>query len=250
MVKFLMLIIVILALNSSAKAQADPPKRSHTYRLGEKTIVKDSTGAVVPYATWQKMVASGVYGVRPVDFDRDDTEFLLFNRKTQSNTITYINKPGDKPAHIIDMPKPPESTFFKTGEKISSFSATDINGNKIKIKDLQGKIVVINFWFIGCPPCRMELPELNKLALEYANNPDVVFVAIGLDDKHDIQQFIKDNPFAYHLIPDGRIYADIYRLNLYPTNVVLDKEGKVRFSSTSYPESTPFWIKKTIEELK
>ncbi len=251
MKKYLLLLIAISAISFSATAQNDTVRKTYTWIFNEKTVIKDSTGVQIPYVTWRKMLSTGEYLIRPIDPRDANTDFLIFDKK-HGSTFTFLNnshKPEERSSTIAELPRPPESTFFKIGEKISSFRANDIDGNKIKLKDLEGKIVVINFWFIGCPPCRMEIPELNKLALEYANNPDVVFIAIGLDNKYDIQQFIKNNPFAYHLIEDGRMYADLYRLNLYPTNLVLDKEGKVRFSSTSYPESTPYWIKKTIEEL-
>ena len=148
------------------------------------------------------------------------------------------------------MPRPAESPFFMKGQELQSFSASDINGQKIKLNDLAGKVVVLNFWFIGCPPCRMEIPELNKIASKYANDPDVVFVAIGLDDKSDIRQFVKNNPFGYHLVDDGKDYARLYKINLFPTNVVLDKAGKVMFHSSGYAMNTPYWINKTIAEAR
>jgi len=237
-----------------AKAQAPAPTITHKWMMTSKTIVKDSTGTVIKYEVWQKMLASGKYSMRPVDFQRDDTEFLIVDRNSM-HMVKEVSKPAEANASVnkaappVDMSMPPNSIFFNTGEKISSFSANDINGKKIKLKDLKGKIVVLNFWFIGCPPCRAEIPELNELALSYANNPDVVFVAVGLDEKNDIEKFVKDHPFAYQIIEDGRMYADMYKIYLYPTNVVIDREGKVRFHSSGYPATTPYWIKKTIGEI-
>jgi thiol-disulfide isomerase/thioredoxin len=232
MKKSFLLFAIIIFFTLCAYAQDNANTKRH---LDENTVVRDSVGAVYPYAVWKKLLSTG--------------DFVL--KKIKSDSITYLIMKLDatqKDERISRMAKPAESIFFTDGEKISSFSAKDINGNKIKLKDLAGKIVVLNFWFIGCPPCRMEIPELNKIALQYANNPDVVFVAIALDYKSDIEPFIKTNPFGYHIIENGRMYADIYKINLYPTNVILDKEGKVRFHASGYAINTPYWIRKTIDE--
>ncbi len=237
MKKIVLLFIIIAACSLMANAQT-VTVRTHRVNFNENTVVKDSNGVRYPYAIWKNMVSSGDYGLKADHPASDSPSYVLF-------------KLGDarKRMLINNMPKPPLSNFFTTGEKIAPFSAHDIDGNKIKLKDLEGKVVVINFWFIGCPPCRQEIPALNKIALDYGNNPDIVFVAIALDYKYDIKQFIKNNPFSYHIIEDGRMYADLYHINLYPTNVILDKEGKVRFHSSGYALNTPDWIRKTIDEV-
>lgn len=148
------------------------------------------------------------------------------------------------------MPKPTESTYFITGQKFKPFAATDIKGNKIDLNSLAGKVVVINFWFIACAPCVMEIPGLNKVAAKYANDPNVVFIAVAMDDKNAIEQFIKTNPFGYHLINSGIPFAALYKIHLFPTNVVLDKQGKVLFHSSGYALNTPYWIGRSIEEAK
>ena len=65
------------------------------------------------------------------------------------------------------MPKPNESKYFTTGKSFGKFKTTDMNGNKINTQDLKGKTIVMNFWFINCPPCRTEIPHLNKLVDKY-----------------------------------------------------------------------------------
>ena len=91
-------------------------------------------------------------------------------------------------------------------------------------------------------------PEPNKIVLNYKNNPNVIFLAIALDKKYQIKDFLKTTPFAYHIIDDGREYANLYKITTYPTNLVLDKDGKVVFHATGVKSNTPYWIKKSIEE--
>jgi len=175
--------------------------------------------------------------VRPLNPMQDDTEFLLVKLTEQQKTL-LLNR----------MPKPAESKFFTTGQTLKPFSIKDITGKKVDAKDWAGKTIVINFWFIGCPPCRAEIPELNKLVAKYNNNPNVIFIGIALDDGYPIKDFTKTAPFAYRLVAEGRYYAKLFNINLYPTNVVIDKQGKVRFHSSGYARNTPFWIDKTIQD--
>ena len=188
-------------------------------RLDENSIVKDSSGLVYPGVIWKKMIASGEYRILAVN-PRSDTPGFLIAKLPEA----------ELDARFARMTLPVKSENFKEGEKINLFSAEDIDGKKLKSKELAGKVVVINFWFIGCPPCRTEIPALNDLALKYRNDPDVVFIAIALDGEGDIRRFVKSSPFNYHLVSDGKYFAGLYRIHLFPTNLVLDKGEKCCFT--------------------
>jgi len=107
----------------------------------------------------------------------------------------------------------------------------------------------MNFWFINCQPCRMEIPELNALVDSFKNNSKVVFIAVGLDNKSSIMDFLKSFPFNYSIIDNGRFIADQYRIKSYPTHVVVDTERKVYFHTSGLGATTIYWIRKSIEEL-
>jgi thiol-disulfide isomerase/thioredoxin len=237
MKKIILLLTAIISINVATKAQT-----THTTRrvvLDKNTVIKDSTGKVMPYTDWNNKLMSGDYNLRPIDPGSDSTAFILYRLTDE-----------EKDKRLQRMEKPAESKFFITGAKMARFSGTDINGKDVDLDELLGKTVVINFWFIGCPPCRQEIPELNKIAAAYANDPDVVFIAIALDQKSEIKDFLKTNPYNYHIIGNGREIADQYHLNLFPTNVVVGKDGKVMFHSSGYGINTPYWIKKVIEVCK
>ncbi len=114
---------------------------------------------------------------------------------------------------------------------------------------MKGKIVVFNFWFINCPPCKREIPELNKLVEKYKDKNDVVFIAVALDEKSDLKDFLKTTPFNYTIVDAGRWIAAEIGINTFPTNVVVDQNGIVQFHATGYSLSLPSWIDKTIVSL-
>jgi thiol-disulfide isomerase/thioredoxin len=207
----------------------------------ESTIVKDSAGTVLNYKDWKTLTETGNYSLRSNEYTAED------QGKPRTYTLIKMSQ-QQKEAMYSRMPPPRESGFFKNGEKIDPIKVTDMNGKSINMKKLVGKVIVVNFWFIACPPCRQEIPELNKIAAQYAKNPDVIFVAIALDKRYELKKFLEENPYNYQIVDDGRYYTTGYGVNLFPTNVVVDKAGVVRFNSSGFGYTTPYWIKKTIDE--
>jgi len=207
--------------------------------LDSTAIVRDSAGVKMAYAEWHKLMASSDYALRIKNPGVENPEFVVIKLSEAA-----------KARRRAMIPKPDEDGFVKTGMKLDLFSAKDIDGYKIRPKDLEGKVVVLNFWFIKCAPCRDEMPELNKIAKTYENNPNIVFIAVDLDSKDDIKEFLKTSPFAYHIIDDGKELADKYEIKSYPTNIVLDKEGKVKFHSAGYGWATVDGLAKAINEVK
>jgi len=208
-----------------------------TFQTTEQSVVKDSTGKIYPFETWRNLYWRG-HEIKPVDPTNPKTEFLL----------TRLSE-RDLEKKLSAFPKPRETSSFKTGEKITNFVADDIEGNKVDLKNLEGKIVVLNFWFIHCAPCRIEMPDLNDLVDSFQNKDRIVFVSIALDKKEDLQNFLKTVPFKYKIIDDGGNIAAQYGVGSYPTHVILNKEGKVFFHTSGLAMNTIYWLKKSIREL-
>ena len=134
------------------------------------------------------------------------------------------------------------------GQKVKDFELKDIKGNALKFSDLEGKVVVINFWFIECKPCVMEIPELNMLVNEFQNQ-DVVFLAIALNGKNEVKGFLKQNKFMYQVFPDGPALAEVFGIKGYPTNVIIDQKGIVQYVSTGIGPDNQFILKKEISKV-
>src|SRR5260370_22429569 len=69
----------------------------------------------------------------------------------------------------------------------SDLTLKDLNGQRVRLRDYRGKVVVLNFWATWCGPCKAELPMLVEAAKDYASR-GVVFVAASLDDEKTRQQ--------------------------------------------------------------
>jgi thiol-disulfide isomerase/thioredoxin len=132
-------------------------------------------------------------------------------RGTDSGFATFIKRQSDS---ILALNAKPAITFTAKG----------MDGKTYDIAALRGKVVVLNFWFIGCAPCRMEIPGLNTLVKEFANK-DVVFLALALDEEKDLKEFLKKTPFAYTIIPKTSEIADLHSVEGFPTHIIIDRKG-------------------------
>lgn len=109
------------------------------------------------------------------------------------------------------------------------FSVIDKDGNSVKLSDMKGKPVVVNFWASWCPPCKSEMPEFNKVYEELGD--EVVFMMVDLVDGY---QETQENGAAY-VAKEGftfPVYYDIeqeaamaYAVMSIPTTVFIDKDG-------------------------
>ena len=87
-------------------------------------------------------------------------------------------------------------------------------------------MVVLNFWFIGCAPCRAEIPGLNKLVDEF-DQRDVVFIAFAMDNEAPLRSFLEESPFKYKIIPAAHETIRRFNVSAYPTHIIIDQNGNI-----------------------
>ncbi len=117
------------------------------------------------------------------------------------------------------------------GNMIFEFSGNTYKGNPINIDSIQGKVSIINFWFINCPPCLAEMKGLNEIVTKYESNKDLRFISFSLDDKESLEKdFFSKREFKFEVIPNSLefIMLDLQSPFGYPTTFVVDKSGIIR----------------------
>jgi len=123
------------------------------------------------------------------------------------------------------------------------FALNDIDGKKIDITDLKGKVVIIDFWATWCGPCKASFPGMQKMVNKYKDDPNVKFVFIdtwerGEDKKKDAGDFIKTNKYSFHVLMDNdNKVVEQFKVEGIPTKFVLDKNGIIRFKAVGFDGS-------------
>jgi cytochrome oxidase Cu insertion factor (SCO1/SenC/PrrC family) len=238
----ILLILIFISLSAQAQDVKSGTLFTKQVIINEDTIIKDTSGQLIPYTIWNSLRLTGEYGLKPVNIKGENVSYVLFK-------LPESDKKSMEEAKL-KMPKPLESKFFRNGQKFFKIKTTDMYGNKINTKNYKGKILVVNYWFTNCGPCVQEIPELNKIVDKYKNDNDIVFISIALDDAYTLETFLKTHTFKYRIIDNGRIFANDNGIKSYPTNVVVDRNNKVFFHTSGLSSNTVLWIDKSIQEIK
>ena len=117
---------------------------------------------------------------------------------------------------------------------VPAFSATTLEGTRIDRESLQGKITVVDFWFITCPPCRAERPKLNDIVAEFGDR--VRFVGFALDPPDALRTYLLQTPFKYEIVPESEPIARVFGVKSYPSHMILDGSGNIVWLAGSEPD--------------
>jgi thiol-disulfide isomerase/thioredoxin len=128
-------------------------------------------------------------------------------------------------------------------EKAPVFALVDLNGKKIDLGELKGKVVIVDFWATWCGPCKASFPGMQKMVSKYKDDPNVKFVFIDTWEKGDEKQknaaeFIANNKYSFHVLMDNddKVVAE-FKVEGIPTKFVIDKNGMVRFKAVGFDGS-------------
>jgi peroxiredoxin len=107
------------------------------------------------------------------------------------------------------------------------FTLTDLQGKQWQLKDLRGKVVLVNFWATWCPPCRKEMPDLDTLFSKFKDQGFVV-LAISDEDAAKVSPFIAERKIGYPILLDpGRRVTESFKVEGIPKSFVYDRAGKL-----------------------
>lgn len=106
----------------------------------------------------------------------------------------------------------------------------DRAGQPIRLSDLRGKVVFVNFWATWCPPCRAEIPDLEELAEKMRHVPFEIFAVSSDESWAEIDQFFggKESRMLIGLDPNKQAIAATYGTEKLPETYVVDRDGRLR----------------------
>jgi peroxiredoxin len=122
----------------------------------------------------------------------------------------------------------------------ADFTLTDLQGKAWTLKDLRGKVVLLNFWATWCPPCRKEMPDLESLYLKFKDEGFVV-LAISDEDSAKVGPFLSERSITYPVLLDpGRKVNEQFQIEGIPKSFVYDRSGKLVAQSIDMRTQTQF----------
>jgi thiol-disulfide isomerase/thioredoxin len=130
-------------------------------------------------------------------------------------------------------PQSAEESADMLGKPAPDFSLTSIDNQQVKLSDLKGKVVVLDFWATWCPPCRESLPKLNQLSADTGlGGRGLKVLAINAQESApDVNGFIRSNHYTLPVLldPDGSVER-AYGADSLPTTIVVGRDGTVKYA--------------------
>jgi thiol-disulfide isomerase/thioredoxin len=160
------------------------------------------------------LVASSVYTM--VGYNKNNNESKLSTYSPAESKPSAGTTSGSKVN--------PQAVKIKSAD----FTLGDLNGKEVTLSSLKGKKVMLNFFTTWCPPCKAEMPDMEKLYQE-TKDSDLIILAVNLgEDEATVKEFMKKNNYNFPVLLDSKgSTADKYSVSAIPTTYFLDKEGSI-----------------------
>ena len=118
------------------------------------------------------------------------------------------------------------------------FELVTLDGKRVKLSDYRGQRVLLNFWATWCPPCREEMPDMQK----FHENEDVIILAVNLTEtevsQENVTKFVEKYGLTFEILMDEHVeVAKLYKIQPIPTTYMIDSSGRVQqfsFSQLNY----------------
>jgi len=108
---------------------------------------------------------------------------------------------------------------------------TLIDGTAFNTASIEGKPLLINFWGTWCPVCATEASNIEALSKNYR----VITVAVNSGSNENIAKWMREHDVIYPVLNDtSGVWADRFKVSIYPTTFIYDKSGKLKFTETGY----------------
>jgi len=130
------------------------------------------------------------------------------------------------------------------------FSSRRLDGGTVALESLRGRVVLLDFWAVECPPCRIEMPELEKIHRRYSGRGLRVLGVTEMDPARDrVARFVAEIGVTYPVLldPGARIGA-LYGIEAHPTTFVIDARGIVCFVNVGYLKGEEKEIDRAVRE--
>jgi len=129
---------------------------------------------------------------------------------------------------VVQGPPTEQARKVAVGEPAPDFHLPGLEGGDVSLSQFRGKVVFLNFWASWCPPCRMEMPSMERLNEVYGGK-NFVMLAVNTEGEPDgARRFLQNNPHSFRVLLDseGKVHT-MYGVFKFPETFLIDPEGRI-----------------------
>jgi peroxiredoxin len=116
------------------------------------------------------------------------------------------------------------TTGIGAGMLAPDFTMKNLEGKEVSLKDYRGKKVMLNFWATWCPPCKEEMPAMERIYAEKSSEFEIL--AVNLDPQNNVAGFVNDNKLTFPVLLDQNGQTQqTYAIISIPTTFIIDENG-------------------------
>jgi thiol-disulfide isomerase/thioredoxin len=123
------------------------------------------------------------------------------------------------------------SMGIEEGKMAPSFTLSSLSGEEIALEHLKGKKVILNFWATWCPPCKKEMPEMQKISKTHEEEVEILAINSTDNEKSvkSVEDFIEEGGYTFTVLldPEGKVNGNLYRTVAFPTSYFINEDGKI-----------------------
>ncbi|HME00776.1 MAG TPA: TlpA disulfide reductase family protein [Terriglobia bacterium] len=203
------------------------PATEHKVRLAN-SLANLSTEGDFGHDTLQEVATTLADALResppPASHEQSATAAMAYVELAQLVRYEHVQAALDSPQFAAAMSK---LAADDQRRQQADFTLTDLDGTPWTLKDLRGRVVLVNFWATWCPPCRKEMPDLQTLYTRFKEQ-GLVILAISDEAAGKVRPFVAEHNVTYPVLLDpGRKVNELFQVEGIPKSFVYDRNGRL-----------------------
>lgn len=153
-------------------------------------------------------------------------------------------------ALVLSLALPSVSNATEIFGAAPDFTLKSKDGSNVRLEDLRGQVVMLNFWASWCGPCRQEMPLMDEIYKKYEKFGFTILAVNVDEDSADADRFLDAVPVTFPILYDNESrISELYNVDTMPTTIMVDREGNARFLHRGYKPGYEDDYRKQVKKL-
>ncbi len=140
------------------------------------------------------------------------------------------------------------SNLLEEGTPAPYFEAVNLDGDIIRYTDYKGKIVLLDWWYVGCKPCLKSMNDIQKIQDELGENSFTIIGMNPISKPRAIKRFRKKHNYPHEILMPEKNIVKNYHVRAYPTLYLLGANGRIVYARAGYSSDFSLELKKIIQK--